>query len=156
MYSRDMQGSGIRDQRSGGMPHQPSSEPHRPPPEHRPPEHRPPEPPAGTGSGRPYPPARPPQNPRPPGHPAQGHRPPEPHLPPQDPHPHPPEAHPHPPEPPRPPCHRPQKPPGLGNLLGNLQKGDLLMLAILYLILSEDEDDAMLPLIAIGLYLILK
>ena len=39
---------------------------------------------------------------------------------------------------------------------GKLQKGDLLMLAILWLVLSEDEDDKLLPLLAIGLYLLLK
>ena len=38
---------------------------------------------------------------------------------------------------------------------GNLQKGDLLMLAILYLLLSE-EDDQLLPLLAVGLYLFIK
>lgn len=47
-----------------------------------------------------------------------------------------------PPPPPKPPC--------------RLQKGDLLMLAILWLVLSEDEDDKLLPLLAVGLYLLLK
>ena len=42
-----------------------------------------------------------------------------------------------------------------GLLPGNLQKGDLLMLVILYLLLSE-EDDNLLPLLAVGLYLFLK
>lgn len=61
--------------------------------------------------------------------------------------------------PPRPPKPQPQGGllGGLSGLLhGTLQKGDLLMLAILYLILSEDEEDSSLPIIAIALYLILK
>ena len=64
-----------------------------------------------------------------------------------------------PPSPQRPPKPQPQGGllGGLSGLLhGKLQKGDLLMLAILYLILSEDEEDSSLPLIAIALYLILK
>ena len=51
-----------------------------------------------------------------------------------------------------PPQHRPCPP----QRLQRLERGDLLMLAILYLLLSEDGDDAMLPLLAIGLYLVLK
>ena len=45
--------------------------------------------------------------------------------------------------------------PRSGFLPGKLQKGDLLMLAILYLLLSE-EDDKLLPLLAIALYLFIK
>ena len=58
--------------------------------------------------------------------------------------------------PPRPMPGPPGRPNALAGLLpGRLQKGDLLMLAILYLLLSE-EDDKLLPLLAVGLYLILK
>lgn len=64
------------------------------------------------------------------------------------------------PPPPPPPLKPPPppRPPGfLTNLLpGKLDKGDLLMLAILYLVFSEEDDDRLLPLLAVGLYLILK
>ena len=61
-----------------------------------------------------------------------------------------------PPEPLRPPPCAPSRPRPGGMLFpGTLQKGDLLMLAILYLLLSE-EDDKLLPLLAIALYLFLK
>lgn len=51
---------------------------------------------------------------------------------------------------------RPPPPPPPPKPPGRLQKGDLLMLAILWLVLSEDEDDKLLPLLAVGLYLLLK
>lgn len=37
-----------------------------------------------------------------------------------------------------------------------LERGDLLMLAILYLVFSEEDEDPLLPLLAVGLYLLLK
>ena len=107
-------------------------------------------------NGRPDPLRSPASSNRPPGPP------PKPGMPPPGPPPQhgcPPHAVPPPPEaPPSPGGHRPPEAQGKLQRLfsGGLERGDLLMLAILYLVFSENEDDKLLPLLAIGLYLFLK